>query len=276
MSIYRSAVEHPVTTSLVFIALAILGVFSLTRTSIALLPEFDSNTIMVMASYQGANAQEIETNLTKVLENTLNGVEDLKEMTSQSKENISLLTLTFNYGVDIEAATNSVRDKLDMVNSMLPDGVSNPVIFKFNASDMPIMLLSATANESLSGLDKILDDKVATPLARVSGVGTVSVSGAPGREIQVYCDPSKLMAYGLNLSGIASVISSENRNLPSGNIDIGSETYTLRVQKEFSEPAELLDIVVGVSNGRAVYLRDVATVIDGQQEREQESYTNAT
>lgn len=274
MSIYRSAVEHPVTTALVFIALAILGVFSLSRTSIALLPEFDSNTIMVMASYQGANAQEIETNLTKVLENALNGVEDLKEMTSQSKENISLLTLTFNYGVDIEAATNSVRDKLDMVNSMLPDGVSNPVIFKFNASDMPIMLLSATANESLSGLDKILDDKVATPLARVSGVGTVSVSGAPGREIQVYCDPSKLQAYGLSLSGIASVISAENRNLPSGNIDIGSETYTLRVQKEFTDPSELLDIVVGASNGRVVYLRDVAKVLDGEQEREQESYTN--
>ena len=274
MSIYRSAVEHPVTTTLLFIALAILGVFSLSRTSIALLPEFDSNTIMVMASYQGANAQEIETNLTKVLENALNGVEDLKEMTSQSKENISLLTLTFNYGVDIEAATNSVRDKLDMVNSMLPDGVSNPVIFKFSASDMPIMLLSATATESLSGLDKILDDKVSTPLARVSGVGTVSVSGAPGREIQVYCDPNKLQAYGLSISSIASVISAENRNLPSGNIDIGSETYTLRVQKEFSDPSELLDIVVGAMNGRAVYLRDVATVTDGQQEREQESYTN--
>ena len=274
MSIYRSAVEHPVTTALVFIALAILGVFSLSRTSIAQFPEFDSNTIMVMASYQGANAQDIETNLTKVLENALNGVEDLKELNSQSKENISLLTLTFNYGVDIEAATNSVRDKLDMVNAMLPDGVSNPVIFKFSASDMPIMMLSATAEESLMGLDKILDDKVSTPLARVSGVGTVSVSGAPSREIQVYCDPSKLQAYGLSISSIAAVIGSENRNLPSGNIDIGSETYTLRVQKEFSDPSELLDIVVGAANGRAVYLRDVATVLDGQQEREQESYTN--
>ena len=274
MSIYRTAVEHPVTTALVFIALAILGVFSLTRTSIAQFPEFDSNTIMVMSSYQGANAQDIETNLTRVLENALNGVEDLKEMTTQSKENISLLTLTFNYGVDIEAATNSVRDKLDMFNQMLPDGVSMPTIFKFSASDMPIMMLSATADESLAGLDKILDDRVSTPLARVTGVGTVSVSGAPGREIQVYCDPSKLQAYGLSISSIASVISAENRNLPSGNIDIGSETYTLRVHQEFSDPSDLLDIVVGATGGRAVYLRDVATVVDGQQEREQESYTN--
>ena len=274
MSIYRSAVEHPVTTALIFIALAILGVFSLSRTSIAQFPEFDSNTIMVMSSYQGANAQDIETNLTRVLENALNGVEDLKEMTTQSKENISLLTLTFNYGVDIEAATNSVRDKLDMFNQLLPDGVSMPSIFKFSASDMPIMMLSATADESLAGLDKILDDRVSTPLARVNGVGTVSVSGAPGREIQVYCDPSKLQAYGMSISTIAAVISAENRNLPSGNIDIGSETYTLRVHQEFSDPSELLDIVVGAYGGRAVYLRDVATVVDGRQEREQESYTN--
>jgi Cation/multidrug efflux pump len=274
MSIYRSAVEHPVTTALIFIAFAILGVFSLTQTSIALLPEFDSNTIMVMSSYPGANAQDIETNLTKVLENALNGVENLKELNSQSKENISLLTLTFNYGVDIETATNNVRDRLDMVNSVLPDGASLPVIFKFSASDIPIMLMSATADESILGLDKILDDKLATPLARVPGVGTVSVSGAPSREIQIYCDPSKLQAYGLNISTIAAVIAAENRNMPSGNIDIGSETYTLRVQKEFSDPSELLDIVVGAANGRTVYLRDVATVIDGQEEREQESYTD--
>lgn len=274
MSIIRSAVNKPVTTTLVFIAFAILGIFSLVKTSIAQFPEFDSNVIMVMSSYPGANAEDIETNLTKVLENALNGVEDLKDLTSQSKENISLLTLEFEYGVDIEEATNNVRDKLDLVNSTLPDGATMPVIFKFSADDMPVMMLSATADVSLAGLDKILDDKVTTPLARVNGVGTVSVAGAPTREIQVYCDPNKLEAYGLSISGISSVISAENKNLPSGYIDIGSETYTLRVQKEFTDPSELLDIVVGSVDGRAIYLRDVATVNDGQEEREQESYTN--
>ena len=274
MSIYRSAVNHPVTTTLVFVAFAILGLFALINTSIAQFPEFDSNTIMVMSSYQGANARDIETNLTKVLENSLNGVENLKELNSQSKENVAILTLTFEYGTDIEEATNNVRDKLDMVNSVLPDGATMPVIFKFSAADMPIMMLAATADASLAGLDKILDDKVSTPLARVAGVGTVSVSGAPTREIQVYCDPNKLQAYGLSISGISQVIASENRNLPSGNIDIGSDTYSLRVQQEFTDPSELLDIVVGASGGRAVYLRDVATVKDGSEEREQESYTN--
>ncbi|MBQ7269793.1 MAG: efflux RND transporter permease subunit [Bacteroidales bacterium] len=274
MSIYRKAVNNPVTTSLVFIAFMILGIFSLSKTSIALFPEFDSNVIMVMSSYPGASAADIETNLTKVLENSLNGVANLKKLNSQSKENICMLTLEFEYGIDIEEATNDVRDKLDMVNSMLPDGASVPVIFKFSADDMPIMILSATAAESLPGLNKILDDKVATPLARISGVGTVSVVGAPTREIQVYCDPERLQAYGLSIGAISQIIAAENRNIPSGNVDIGSETYTLRVQKEFSDPSEMLDIVVGTSGGKTVYLRDVARIRDGSEEREQESYTN--
>ncbi len=274
MSLYRSAVNKPVTTALVFIAFAIFGIFSFMKTSIALYPDFDANVILVMSSYPGASAADIETNLTKVLENGLNGVSDLKDMTSKSKENISIITLEFNYGVDIEEATNNVRDKLDMVNSSLPDQATTPVIFKFSADDLPILILAATANESLPGLDKILDDKVTTPLSRVKGVGTVSVTGAPTREIQVYCDPNKLQAYGLSISTVSSIISAENRNVPSGNIDVGSETYSLRIQKEFTDPSEILDIVLSYKNGDAVYLRDVATVKDGQEEKEQQAFTN--
>ena len=274
MSIIKSAVKKPVTTALVFVAFMIFGIYSLINTSIALLPDFDANTIMVMSSYNGANASDIETNLTKLLENSLNGVENLKKLSSQSKENVSLLTLEFEYGTDIEEATNNVRDKLDMVNSVLPSGATTPVIFKFSADDMPIMMFTASATESASGLDKILDDQVATPLARIKGIGTISVDGAPTREIQVYCDPGKLEAYHLSVSSIAAVISAENRNLPSGNIDIGSNTYTLRVEKEFDDPSELLDVVVGYSGSQTVLLRDVATVRDGSEEREQESYTD--
>jgi len=139
---------------------------------------------------------------------------------------------------------------------------------------MPIMIMAATAQESLQALEKILDDKVATPLARVSGVGTVSIAGAPQREIQVYCDPNKLDAYGLTVAGISSIIAAENRNIPSGSIDIGSNAYALRVEKEFTSADQMLDIVVGQSNGKTVYLRDVARVVDGVEERYQEAYVN--
>ena len=275
-SIYRKSVNNPVTTALIFIALAIFGVFSLVNISLDRFPKFDANVVMVMSSYQGASAEDIETNLTKVLENSLNGVSDLKNLTSTSKENISLITLEFVEGVDIDVATNDVRDKLDMVNSILPDGASLPVIFKFSADDMPIMIMSATAKESYQALDKILDEKVATPLARVSGVGTVSIAGAPQREIQVYCDPNKLEAYGLTVSGISQILASENRNVPSGTIDIGSNSYSLRVEKEFNAAEEMLDVVVSHVNGKTIYLRDVARVVDGVEERYQESYLNGT
>ena len=274
MSIYRKAVNNPVTTALVFIAMAIFGVFSLINISLDRFPKFDANVVMVMSSYPGASAEDIETNLTKVLENSLNGVSDLKNLTSTSKENMALITLEFVEGVDIDVATNDVRDKLDMVNSVLPDGASLPVIFKFSADDMPIMIMAATADQSYQALEKILDEKVATPLARVSGVGTVSVAGAPQREIQVYCDPNKLEAYGLTVAGISNILASENRNVPSGTIDIGSNAYSLRVEKEFQSADEMLDVVVGYANGRTIYLRDVARVVDGVEERYQESYIN--
>ncbi|MDY5356390.1 MAG: efflux RND transporter permease subunit [Candidatus Cryptobacteroides sp.] len=274
MSIYRKAVNNPVTTALVFVALALFGVYSLINISIDRFPKFDANVILVMSSYPGASAEDIENNLSKLLENSLNGVSDLKNITSNSKENISIVALEFNEGVDIDVATNDVRDKLDAVNSQLPDGASMPMIFKFSLDEMPIMIMAATADESLSALGKILDDQVATPLARVSGVGTVSVAGAPEREIQVYCDPNKLEAYGLTISTISNIIAYENKNIPSGSLDVGSNSYTIRVEKEFDDPSQMEDIVVGYSAGKAVYLRDVARVEDSIQEKYQEAYIN--
>ncbi len=275
MSLYRTSVNKPVTVALIFVTVAILGVFSLTKLSTNLFPDMGENTILVVTSYSGASAADIETNVSKPLENALNSVSNLKHLSSTSKENISVIALEFEYGIDINEATNDVRDKLDMVTQALPDAVSIPTIFKFSMEDMPIMLLSATAEESLSSLDKILDDKVATPLARVNGVGTISVSGAPKREIQVFVDPDKLAAYGITVESISSTLAYENRNTPAGTIDIGSNTYSVRVEKEFKSAEEMLDVVVGTSpSGAPVYLRDVAKVNDGEQERLQKVYSN--
>lgn len=275
MSLYRTSVNKPVTVALIFVTIAILGIFSLSKLSTNLFPDMGENTILVVTSYSGASAADIETNVTKPLENALNSVSNLKHLSSTSKENISVISLEFEYGIDINEATNDVRDKLDMVTQALPDAVSIPTIFKFSLEDMPIMLLSATAEESLNGLDKILDDKVATPLARVNGVGTISVSGAPKREIQVFVDPDKLAAYGITVESISSTLAYENRNTPAGTIDIGSNTYSVRVEKEFKSAEEMLDVIVGTStNGAPVYLKDVAIVNDGEQERLQKVFSN--
>ena len=274
MSLYSGAVKRPVMTSLCFVAVLIIGLFSLAKLPIDLYPDIDTNTIMVMTTYQGASAEDIEQNVTRPLENTLNSVEHLKHITSKSKENISIITLEFEYGYDIDVLTNYTRDKLDMVRSYLPDDAENPIIFKFSTDMIPIMLLSVEAEESMPGLYKILDENVSNPLARVDGVGSVSVMGAPQREIHVYVDPIKLEAYNLSIETISSIIGAENRNIPGGTFDIGSNTYTLRVEGEFNDAREMGNIVVGSNNGSIIYLRDVAKIDDSLEERAQQAYTN--
>lgn len=274
MSLYGSAVKRPIMTTLCFVAVVILGLFSLKMLPIDLYPDIDTNTIMVMTTYQGASAQDIEQNVTRPLENTLNSVNDLKHITSKSRENISVITLEFEYGEDIDVLTNDVRDKLDMVSSMLPDDAETPIIFKFSSDMIPILLLSVQADESMPGLYKILDEAVANPLARINGVGSVSISGAPKREIHIYVDPVRLEAYNMTIEQIASVIAAENRNIPGGAFDIGSDTYSLRVQGEFSSSDQMRDIVVGSRDGRNIYLRDVARIDDSLEERAQQTYNN--
>lgn len=274
MSLYSSAVKKPVTTILVFVAVVIIGLFSLLKLPIDLYPDIDTNTIMVMTTYSGASSQDIEQNVTRPLENTLNSVEHLKHITSNSKENISIITLEFEYGYDIDVLTNSVRDKLDMVSSMLPDDAETPIIFKFSTDMIPIVLLSAQANESLPGLYKILDENVANTLARVDGVGTVSISGAPKREIHIYLDPARLEAYDLTAESVIQLVAAENRNVPGGTFDMGSDTYSLRVQGEFKDPTEMRDLVVGSKDGAVVRLSDVARIDDSVEERAQETYNN--
>ena len=276
MNIYKSAVNNPITTILIFVAISIFGIFSFTKLPIDFFPHIETTNIMVITAYPGASAIDIEENVTRPLENTLNSVEDLKHIHSQSKENISIVVLEFEYGIDSDIATANIRDKLDVATNILPDDVDKPIIFKFSTEEAPIMLMAIKAKESWSGLYKIIDERVTTPLARVKGVGTVSVSGIPERQIQIYCDPYKLEAYGMTIEQIAQVVAAENASMPGGQMDVGSNTYSLRVDQEFNGAEEMLDIVVGTRNGANIYLRDVATVTDTQQERAQESFNNGT
>lgn len=275
MKIYETSVRKPITTALIFVAVVVLGLFSLNKLPVDLLPDVETNVIMVMTTYQGASAADVETNVSRPLENVLNTVTYLKNIWSSSRENRSIIFLEFEYGMDIDELTNDVRSKLDLVKSFLPDGTQDPVIFKFSTDMIPVMMISATADQSLPALYKILEENVANPLARIPGVGSVSIAGAPQREIQVFVDPSKLEAYNLTIEGIAQKIRMENINTPAGTMDIGNESYALRVQGEFISPMEMNDLVVGSMANRNIYLSDVAIVKDTLEERAQEVYTNS-
>ncbi|MBQ9363916.1 MAG: efflux RND transporter permease subunit [Bacteroidaceae bacterium] len=274
MSLYEGAVKRPIMTSLCFLAVIIFGLFSLLKLPIDLYPDIETNTIMIFTYYNGASANDIENNVTRPLENTLNSVEHLKHITSNSRENVSVITMEFEYGHDIDVLTNDVRDKLDMVSNSLPNDANTPIIFKFSTDMIPIVLLSVQAEESQQALYKILDDNVANPLARIDGVGTVSIAGAPEREINIYMDPVKMEAYGLSAAQISAAIAAENKNTTNGSIDIGTTTYTVRVEGEFTDPQQMQNVVVGSKNGAKVYLRDVARIVDNVEERAQQTFTN--
>ncbi len=274
MSLYESSVRKPVMTALIFVGVVVLGLFSLNKLPIDLLPKIETNTIMVLTTYDGASASDIETNVTRPLESSLNTVSNLKSIRSTSRENRSIITMEFNYGLDIDVLTNDIRDKLDLVSSFLPDGVKKPIIFKFSTDMIPVIMITATADKSLPALYRILDDNVANALARINGVGSVSINGAPQREIQVFVDPVKLEAFKLTVESIAQFIRLENLNTPVGSMDVGSETYSLRVQGEFKNASELNKIIVGNVDGKTVFLSDVAVVKDDLEERGQKSYTN--
>jgi HAE1 family hydrophobic/amphiphilic exporter-1 len=262
MKIYETAVRKPISTILIFVGAVVLGFFSLNKLSIDLYPEMEIPYLSVITSYVGASAEDIEQNITRRMEDNLNTVAHLKKITSSSRENMSVVSLEFEWGTNLDEASNDVRDALGRVESYLPDAAEKPLIIKLSTSMMPIMGLVATAGESYEGLYKMLDEKVANPINRIDGVGQVSIAGAPTREVQVNVDPQKMEAYRLTIEQLGQIIAAENANIPAGAMDIGSERMSLRVEGEFAQSGQIRDIVVANVAGREIHMADIAVVKD--------------
>lgn len=263
MSIYKTSINKPVTTVLIFVAVAIIGLFSLNKLPIDQFPEIEPPYITVMTTYPGASASEIETNVTKIVENSLNSVDGLKEITSSSKDNMSMVALEMEWGSNLDEVMNDIRSFVDMLKDQLPDGCGNPFIFKFSSSAMPIIQFAVTAQESYPGLDKILNDEVIPQLNRINGIGNISLSGSPERYVYVDIDQAKLDAYSIPMETIGNMISANNLNLSSGTVKMDKEQYQMQVRSEYIESSEIENIVVTTtSTGKQVFVRDIAVVKD--------------
>ncbi len=262
MSIYKTAIRKPVTTVLIFAAVIIIGLFSLNRLPIDQFPEIDPPFVTVMTTYPGASAGEVETNVTRLIENSLNSIDGLKELTSSSRDNISIVFLEFEWGTNLDEISNDARSYLDMIRDNLPDGCSTPILFKLNTGMMPILQYYVLAKDSYPGLEKILNDEVVAILNRVDGIGTIGIAGAPQRYVYVDIDQAKLDAYGLPLELVGSAIGSNNLNLASGTIKMEKEQYHMQVRSEYVESSEIGDIVVTSMMGKPIFVKDVATIRD--------------
>lgn len=262
MSIYKSAVNKPITTIMIFTAVVVLGVYSLRNIPIDLYPEMEPPFISVMTTYAGANAADIETNVTKPIEDAMNSVDNLKEVTSQSYDNLSLVSMEFEWGTNLDEVMNDVRSVIDGTYNYLPEGCERPSVFKFSTSMIPILFYAITAEESYPGLEKIIEEKLVNPLNRIDGIGSVFTMGGPSRIIYVDIDSKKLDAYALSLEQIGSTIGAENMNMPSGNVKMGQFDYQLRVEGEFAESDQLKGLIVANMGGKPIYLKDIAVVKD--------------
>ncbi len=266
MSIYASAVKKPVTTLMIFLAVIVFGAYSLINLPIDLYPDIEFPAITVVTTYNGANAADIETNISVPIEDALNSVDKLQEITSISRDNISVVFAEFEFETDLSEAANEIRDALSFVEEIMPEGASNPNIFKLNASMMPILFYAITAEESYEGIEKILDEKIINPLNRIEGIGSIGLAGTPIREVQIEIDPKKMEAYHVTVEQIGGILQAENMNMPTGNVKMGMLNYPLRVEGEFSTSEEIGDVVVGSQSGQVIYLKDVATVKDSIRE----------
>ena len=263
MAIYKTAIQKPVTTALIFVAVIVIGIFSFLRLPIDQFPEMDPPYITVMTTYPGASASEMETNVTKIMENALTSVDHLKHITSQSKDNLSMVVLELEWGSNMDEAVNDVRSFVDMTKNNLPDNCGTPMIFKLSTSSMPVAQYSITADETYAGLDKILNDEVIPQLNQVDGIGNISLSGAPDRYVYVNIDQQKLDAYGLTLEQVGQVVSANNINLSSGTVKMPQEQYQMQVRSEYIESSEIENLMVTMTpQGQQVFIRDIATVKD--------------
>ena len=276
MSIYSASVKRPVTTILIFVAMMVIGLYSLSRLPVDLYPEIELPFVTVLTTYPGASASDIESNVTRPLEDALNSVSNLKELTSRSSDGLSVIFLNFEYGSNLDEAMNDIRSNLNFVTRVLPDQAEDPTIIKFNSSMMPIIFYAITANESYAGLEKILDEKIVNPLNRIEGVGNVALAGVPGRRIYIDIDPRKIEAYHLTIEQIGNILRAENLNMPAGYLEMGQTDYPLRIQGEFPESDVLKNIVVSNFNGTTVYLKDVAEVRDTIRESKLDTRINGS
>lgn len=262
MSIYSSAVKKPVTTIMIFVGIMVFGLYSYLQLPVDYFPKMDPPIVTVFTFYQGASAADVEQNITRKLEDGFGSLTNLKKMRSTSKENLSVITLEYEWGANLDEAVNEVRNAVGTAERNLPEEVESPTILKISTSMIPVLMFSVTSDESYAAIKDILDNKLIQPVNRIDGVGNVMQVGAPVRAVMVDVDPRKLDAYNLSIEQISGVLSANNLNLPSGSVEMGKADLPLRLQGEFENSDIIKNLIISNRDGKTVYLKDIATVRD--------------
>ncbi|WP_448382835.1 efflux RND transporter permease subunit [Desulfosoma sp.] len=262
MRLPEFAVRQPVATLMMLLAGLLLGLMSLLRLSIDMFPDISPPVVTILTTWPGASASDVETEVTKIIEDQVNAVSNLDSLTSKSLDNLSVVVCRFNWGTDLSVATNDIRDWLERAKRDLPPDVETPMLYKFSSATAPIFFITVTGETSWPRLYHLVDKRISDELKRVPGVGAIQLYGGLRRRINVYFDLEKVEAYRLSLEKVNEVLAAENVNIPAGSIKAGQKEYFVRVPARFADTKEMEQTVVGFVDGRPVYLRDIARVED--------------
>lgn len=267
MKLADLSVRRPVTTAMIYIAMVVLGLVSMTLLGLDFMPELEIPAVSVLTAYEGAGPEEVETLITEPLEDSLSTISGVDEVVSLSKEGLSAITLKFKWGQKIDETVNDVRDKVDLAKTRLPDEADKPVIIKFDIAMAPIMIVTITAEDSYPRLEKLVKDNIIDPLKRIKGVAAVTPRGGLERQIRVDLNRDRLAALNISVDQLQQLLAAQNLSNPGGSMKSGYKDFLLRTPEEFSSADEVANVVVAQRNDIVVKLKDVAEVRDFFKER---------
>ena len=259
-------VRRPVLTTVVYVIIIVIGLFSLWRLPIDLMPEITYPRITVITNYGNAGPQEVEELISRPIESSLAGVQGIEEITSTSSEGRSVVRASFAWGTNLDEAVNDIRDRIDRVLGRLPEDIDRPMIRKFDMSAFPIMFVGVSSELDPADVRQFIEDQVQYRLERVDGVASVDIRGGARREIQVKLRASALEALKISPDMVVSTLKQENRNIPAGSVDQGNKEIIVRTFAEYSTIEDVRDAVIAVRDGVPVTVGEVAEIVDGLQE----------
>ncbi len=267
MKITEIAIRRPILTFMVAFAFILFGIIGVLRMPIDLFPKVELPVAVVATLYPGAGPEEVEQEVTKELEKQISTVSGVKEIASRSMENFSVITVTFDWGIDLDAATNDIRDKLDLILPQLPKEVNKPYILKFDPSMIPVMNLALIGDVDEATLTRIAEDLEAR-LQRVSGVGTVIRIGGVEEQVKLFINPKALYQTGITLDNLIITLKAQNLNFPIGYFNYQNEKYLLRVVGRFNDLRDIENLIIGYKNNQPIFLKDICEINWEKEEKE--------
>jgi HAE1 family hydrophobic/amphiphilic exporter-1 len=273
MNLIRIFVKRPVLTTMIVVAFVVLGIYSYGRMVIELMPNVEFPFVVVTTVYPGASPGEVESQVTKKIEDAVSTIANVKNLTSYSQENLSQVFIEFELETKVDIDAIDVKDKVDAIQSSMPEAAEKSVISKFDISAFPMMELAVSGPRPLKEIYRVADKVIKERLTRINGVASVDITGKRQREIRVEIYPQRLRAYGLTLMDVVGVVTAGNLNVPAGHITHGAHEITLRMMGEAASPREIAEFRLPAGGGATVPLSEVADVVDGTEElRESSTY----